>query len=451
MLQTHSVPRWLAFPCAAGAAALLILSVWGALALNRGSLAARLWVAALILFLAVLAFTLLSGEGYPPAACLPAMLLAAAALYLRVLNLDYVTLDYQDFLSQWAAFFRENGGLSALNLPVGNYNVPYLYFLAIISYLNVPDLYLIKLFSMAFDVLLAWGVLRLVRRLCPEHTLRPLWAFCATLLLPTVVLNGSLWGQCDSVFSAMAVLAVAAALDGRPKRSVVLLALAFSFKLQAIFLIPLWCAFWFTKRVRFPHLLLFPAVCAAAALPAVLLGKPVGDILSIYAGQMGVNDALNFNAPSLYGFLPYHAQVDAALWARLGILAAFVLTLLLLGWLFLRRARITDEVLVLAGAVLAIGIPFLLPYMHDRYFFLGGMLILAWAWVRPQRLVLASLAELASLSAYCIYLRTRYTFWFQLGGQIFTLALESLLMLLALAGAAVHLALLLRAPAPQRK
>lgn len=85
-----------------------------------------------------------------------------------------MTYDYQDFLSGWASFFRENGGWAAVALPKGNYNVPYLYFLAAISYLPVRDLYLIKLFSMLFDVLLAWGGYRLVHRLVRSGQLPPL-------------------------------------------------------------------------------------------------------------------------------------------------------------------------------------------------------------------------------------------------------------------------------------
>ena len=42
------------------------------------------------------------------------------------------------------------GGFAAVKLPIGNYNAPYLYFLAAISYLPIPDLYLIKLFSILF-------------------------------------------------------------------------------------------------------------------------------------------------------------------------------------------------------------------------------------------------------------------------------------------------------------
>ncbi len=46
------------------------------------------------------------------------------ALAVRLPLLGHVTLDYQDFLSQWVEFFRQNGGFSALKDPVSNYNVP---------------------------------------------------------------------------------------------------------------------------------------------------------------------------------------------------------------------------------------------------------------------------------------------------------------------------------------
>ena len=96
-------------------------------------------------------------------------------------------------ISVWAAFFRDNGGFAAIAQPIGNYNAPYLYFLAAISYLPVPDLYCIKLFSILFDVLLAWGGGRLARCLTGEGDARPYLAFFLLLLLPTPILNGAYW------------------------------------------------------------------------------------------------------------------------------------------------------------------------------------------------------------------------------------------------------------------
>src|SRR5699024_2263612 len=108
----------------------------------------------------------------------------------------------------WAATFRDSGGFAAVKLPIGNYNAPYLYFLAAISYLPIPDLYLIKLFSILFDGILAWGGFRLVRHFTPGDKNRPLLCFCLLLLLPTVVANGAFWGQCDALYGALVLHAL---------------------------------------------------------------------------------------------------------------------------------------------------------------------------------------------------------------------------------------------------
>ena len=79
--------------------------------------------------------------------------LIAAAFILRGSMLNYVTLDYQDFLSVWVNNFRISGGLKGLGQSVGNYNVPYLTILALISQSAVSDLYLIKTVSIFFDQL----------------------------------------------------------------------------------------------------------------------------------------------------------------------------------------------------------------------------------------------------------------------------------------------------------
>ena len=42
------------------------------------------------------------------------ILLLAGAFVLRGAALDYQTLDYQNFLTRWVDFFRDNGGFRAL-------------------------------------------------------------------------------------------------------------------------------------------------------------------------------------------------------------------------------------------------------------------------------------------------------------------------------------------------
>lgn len=444
-LRSRLAPH-IALPIGGMGAVLLAFTSLRALSLSQGSLGGRIFVLCALLALALLSMAILAQREVHWSLLCPAFAAVGLAFFLRAVCLDHQTLDYQDFLAHWAAFFRENGGFAAISKPVGNYNVPYLYFLAAISYLPVPDLYCIKLFSILFDVLLAWGGMRLVRGFVKEESLAPSVTFLILLLLPTVILNGAYWAQCDVLYGALTVHALASALQRRPAASTILLAVAFSFKLQTIFLIPLWCALWFTGRVKFKHLLLFPAAYVGTILPALLLGKPLKDILGVYFGQtVEYADRLTLNAPSWYQLIPYGVEVDRDVFFPLGIVAAFVLVLALLAVLFLVRDRVTDHMLMTAAVILAVGVPFLLPSMHDRYFFLADVLVVAWAVLSSRRVSAAALVQMGSLGAYYTYLTLTYPGIVRLFGKMWVMGWEAVCMLAALVLACLSLARQIRA------
>lgn len=421
-----------ATPYVLSGAVLLALTVFKALGLTRGSAVDHLAAAVCLLILTGLSILLLLHEGYGQKQVLTLLLPIGLALFLRLLLLDHATLDYQDFLSQWVSHFRQYGGFSALKDPVGNYNAPYLYLLAFLSYLPFPDLYGIKLFSILFDILLAWGGLRLVKRLTDREA-PPLVCFFVLLLLPTVVLNGACWGQCDSVWAALCLHALSFALDNKPNTSLALLALAFSFKLQAIFIIPLWLALWFSGRVRLRNFPIFPAAFILTMVPALLAGKPVRDILSVYLEQASDSvgwQTVNYNSPSVFSLVPYGAELGENA-PKLGIALAFLFMAVILLLLFRKRHALDSAALLLAGATLSLGIPFFLPYMHERYFFLGGVLLVIWACASPFQIPAAVGAELASLGGYHAYLMKRYVMPLTFFGTTWAQPAEGLLMLSA--------------------
>ena len=365
-----------------------------------------------------------------------AVTLLLAAFVPRLLALRYETLDYQNFLSRWVAFYRENGGFRALNQSVGNYNIPYLYFLALFSYSSIPDLYLIKLLSIAFDVLLAWGVMRLVS-LMSDSPLRRMGSFFAVLFLPTVFLNGAFWGQCDGVYVALAVLALADALEDKPVRAMILLALSFGFKLQAVFIMPVFAALFFSGKIRWKHLPVFPLTYLVLVLPAVIAGRPLIETITLYTSQTGsIGSGLNYNSSSIYAFFRNVAQPEAA--ATAGIFAAFLFMSLLLALCLIFRKRMDTRLFIIAAALFAVGIPFLLPHMHDRYFFAADILTLVIAFGIPLLAPVAALTQFASLLGYSAYLVMRYLLLMHHGAR-------ALIVVLCLLGAA-FLVLLRRSP-----
>ena len=356
----------------------------------------------------VFALALLYKEGLlkKPAPIVIAVMLTALALVLRALVFGYETLDYQNFLTRWVDFFRQNGGWRALSEPVGNYNIPYLYFMALFSYSSVKDLYLIKLLSTVFDVLLAYSAMRLVSRWQKSAGLR-LGCFFTVLLWPTVFLNSAVWAQCDSIYVALALLGIDLALDERPVLAMTCMALSFGFKLQAVFILPVCAVLWMRGKFKWYHFLVFPAVYVLLVLPAVIIGRPFMDTLLLYLGQTGsIGTGLNYNSPSVFALIRDVADTDAA--AKAGIVGAFAYMLAVLGVCFIGRRRLGDQAVFAAAVLLAVGIPFLLPHMHDRYFYAADILTLALAFAFPVYFPTALLTEFASLLGYHAYLKMRY-------------------------------------------
>ena len=383
---------------------------------------------------ALLAFLLLLRAGVLKSrrAVLVSLLLIAAAFTVRGLCLDYVTLDYENFLSKWVDFYRQNGGFKALHYPLGNYNIPYLYFLCLFSYSSINDLYLIKLLSIFFDVLLAYGAMMLLGKVRESIPAR-IACFFTVLFLPTVILNGSLWAQCDSIYAALAVLAIYLALDDRPILSVLCFALSFGFKLQAVFLLPVMAVLWLNGRYKLWHFLLFPVFYVLLVLPAVALGKPFLETLTLYASQTGsIGDGLNYNSPSVYAFFQYDPNVtDLAAASRVGIIAAFVFMGAILVVCAVKRRRLTNGAVIAAAVLFAVGIPFLLPHMHDRYFFAADVLTVVMAYAFVKYAAAAPLTQFASLLGYHAYLKMRYLLLMDHGARALIVVLMLGIALLA--------------------
>ncbi len=357
---------------------------------------------------ALLAFWLLYREGLLKKTphFVSALVLIFLAFLLRAFALDYKTLDYEDFLSRWVEFFRQNGGFKALGRPIGNYNVPYLYFLALFSYIPVSDLYLIKLLSIFFDVLLAYGSMKILS-LFKKSPAVLISCFIGVLCLPTVFLNGALWGQCDSIYVALALLGIYFALTDRPCLSMVLAALSFGFKLQAVFILPVYAVLWFKGKFNWKHFLLFPLSYVILVLPAVFAGRPFIETVTLYFSQTGsIGSGLNYSSPSVFAILNRINNEELA--SKLAIAAAFIFMLTVLGLSFWKRKELSNSSVMWAALLFTLGIPFLLPHMHERYFFAADIMCLILAFAVPKLAAAAALSQFASVLGYYAYLKRRY-------------------------------------------
>lgn len=335
-------------------------------------------------------------------------LLVFLSLFIRLAFLDRENTDYQWFLKVWVDFYRTGGGFSALNASIGNYNIPYLYFLALFSYSSLSDLYLIKLLSIFFDVILAYSALLIVLRSTGSRA-KATVSYFLVLFLPTVIMNSAVWGQCDSIYVSLALLGIALILPDRsgcrreyPLLSMVCIAASFGFKLQAVFIMPVWLIIWIWRKYKWYYFAAFPVTYLLLVLPAVLLGRPFRDAVLLYFNQAEtVGTALNYNSPSLTAFLRNVSSPESA--SRTLILCAFLAMAAVLALGILFRKDLTPASFLCLAALMTLVIPFLLPHMHDRYFYPAGILTLILAVCIPFSAPAAVFTEFGSLICYLAY------------------------------------------------
>jgi len=261
--------------------------------------------------------------------------------------------------------------IEGLRAEVGNYNPPHMYIFNIIARINVYDLYLIKIVSVFFDFLIAFFVMKIVSLKTESLNMRIL-AFLLTLAIPTVVLNSSMWAQCDAVYAAFAIGAFYFALSGRSRLAYAFIAIAFAFKMQSVFIMPVFPILILMKKIRLRDCYIFPAVYLAMLLPAVLAGKPIGDIFLTYIKQVDTFSSLNMNLVNVWQLV---GHVDYEAFRTAGLFIAGLAVLGLMYFTYVHRERLTSNTdYVRLAFLFALMMPFLLPKMHDRYYMLADVM-----------------------------------------------------------------------------
>jgi Gpi18-like mannosyltransferase len=321
------------------------------------------------------------------------------ALLIRLYLLKFKSPDFYCCLRTWYYQVRYYG-TGAFRREFSNYNLPYLYVLFLVDRLfpGLQNVVAIKLPSLVADFGCAALVHEIVRLRIPSRMVA-LLAYMATLLAPTVVLNGAFWGQADSIYAAFTLLCLYAILTRRPWIAALAFGLAVAFKLQGVFLGPLLLALWIKGQFNWKHMLLVPAVLLAALVPAWIQGRSFTSLLLIYVEQTKSYDALTLNAPNIYAWIPGNGKVfgmflPAAITIAAAIAGIFVV-LLILG-----QARMNRALVLQAATLCLVLVPFVTPKMHERYFYTAEVVTIAFAFYFPSYFFVPLLVSLAGYFSY---------------------------------------------------
>lgn len=371
------------------------------------------------------------------------VVVVVAAFAVRFAFVDEVTSDYRVFLRPWYDALAAGGGLRAVGQEIGNYNPPYLYLLAAATYLPIPEIVAIKLVSMVFDVVLAAFAGLIVGR---RYGVRVcVLAFAVVLFAPTVLLNSGYWGQCDSIYAAFCLGSLYFLLGGRAWLACALVGMALSFKLQAIFLLPALLIVLVVNRWRLRALLAIPATFLIMLLPAAVAGRGWLSLLMVYPDQVGSGGTVGRTGG---GFGPTSGSSGLGTWTQNGptmfqwvggsaawvVFGLVVAAALIVGLAIVARQHrpLAEPQIIALAAATVLAVPFFLPQMHERYFYLADVLTIVAAFYLRRFWVVALVVSLTSLLAYAPFL------WRSTPVPLPLVAFLELLAVIATLVAAVH-------------
>ncbi|CAN5547217.1 hypothetical protein BH10ACT7_BH10ACT7_05690 [soil metagenome] len=328
------------------------------------------------------------------------MLLAiafACAIGMRFALLPHFTSDYTYGMSAWLETLRTEG-FSAFGRHFSDYNVPYLYLLYLGSLLPLEPLAIVKLIGAISDLALALGAAAIVLRLGKGRMVAG-FVGIATLFIPEVFLNSAMWGQVDSLYTAFMLWSIWAVLTRRDIAAWVLFAIAVDVKLQAIFLMPFMALAFVVQRQRWRVFLYALIPIVLLALPTLIAGRSLRSLAGVYFYQAGASLGLALDVANPYQWVPnelYDVVSKAGMFFGVAVVA-----LLLVLWLRHRSPARDTEVWLLhvATAVMTV-VPFILPQMHDRYFFPAGILAAICAVQDRRFLVPAVIMQFTAVVAY---------------------------------------------------
>jgi len=320
------------------------------------------------------------------------------ALLIRYSLRGFESGDYIYSTQSWYATIKDQG-FRAFSSNFSNYTPLYLYCLYVVSVVLPPihSVFAIKLPSILADVICAWYVYRIVRLKYQGDSPLPFFSFMTVLFAPTVVLNSAFWGQADSLYTAALMACLYYLLIKRETYSMLAFGIAFALKLQAIFLIPLLAGLILKRVLSWKQTGFIPMVYIITIIPAWLAGRSLYKLITIYVAQVNTFDALTLNAPNLYTWIPpnmYKFFYPAGLIGAIGICFLFVVGV------YKSRTKLTSSIITQLALASVMIMPYFLPKMHERYFYIGDVLSIVYGFYYPKYFFVPILIGLASFFAY---------------------------------------------------
>ena len=341
------------------------------------------------------------------------IILIFLSFLIRLCLIKYPSGEYDMFLKPWFDNLKENGGLLGLSKDISNYNAPYITILALLTYLPIDSLISIKLVSILFDYVSAFAVMLIVKELFKGKKYEKKISFISfftILFLPTIFLNSAYWAQSDSVYTAFGLLSILYLIRKKYLKSFIYLGMAFAFKLQTIFILPLYILIFITNReITLKHFLLVPLTNIIMCLPAICFGYSIEKCIMVYVNQTGTyNQYLTLNLPNFYGIFfkgldvnnPNLINSTFSELSTIGIIFTMMIFVTIAFLVFHKKVKFDNTAIIEFGLLSILIACFFLPQMHERYLYMADILGIVYLCIDKKRFYIPLSIILISLNGY---------------------------------------------------
>lgn len=317
----------------------------------------------------------------------------------------FVSMDWEIFWGRWFEGLEEMG-FAFLGTDGYDYAPPFVLLMYLVSLFPVNPLTGFKVLVSIIDLASAAAAFLLVEELTKSRT-KAVLAYAFFMICPVYLVNSTLWAQCDMAPMFWVILCMYYLVKEKPGKAMFFYGVAFAFKMQPVWILPMLLLLWVNKKIKFQHFLWIPICYLAGILPAWFAGRPFMDCVGIYFDQTTLElYTLGLKYPNIFYLigtdqflLEYH---EAAMWLSLGI---FMIVLYYIGR---KKLVITPKFMLLLGGFVGILAPFFLPHMHERYSFFAEVLFVFYAFMEPKRFYIPILQMLTSYIGYAVYLSRNF-------------------------------------------
>ena len=269
---------------------------------------------------------------------------------------------------------------------------------------NLPPATAIKIISVIFDVITAVYVMKIVEQKEGKNSFYASIAFAVAFCLPTVIYNSSFWGQCESIYTCFLIMFLYYIIKGDDRIAMIMVGLSFSFKLQAVFIFPAVGILVVLKKIRWRMLLWIPSVYIISIIPETLAGRSFINLLTLYKSQTGMFSLLTLGLPNIYSLI----ETKGPKTASAGIyFSMFVFISMMYYYVSNKKIKITKNILIGIQALTAFIVPFVLPHMHERYYYFAEIMIVIFGFYYRKTAFLILLSQYNSMQLYFRYLNKK--------------------------------------------